>query len=105
MVEEPAFSRDKGNISMLRPNCHRKLYQLDKNLAAWELIETIPFVSCEPHLPLHDFYREAGRNQGQKKPQTNTVSLVYQSGKASVATNRTGDEKVKIKQELFFFIL
>lgn len=103
--EGPAFSRDKGNISMLRSNYHRKLYQFGKNLATWKLIEIIPFVSCEPHLPLHNFYQKVGRKQEYKKPQTNTVSLVNQNVKAWVATNRTGDEKVKIKQELGFFIL
>lgn len=60
MEREPAFLRDKGNISMFMSNCNRKLYQLGKNLATWKLMEIIPFVSCEPHLIKHNFYQEVG---------------------------------------------
>lgn len=62
MEREPAFLRVKGNISMLVPNYHRRLYQLGKNLATWKVMEIIPFVSYEPHLTLHNFYQEIGGN-------------------------------------------
>lgn len=77
MEREPAFLRDKGNISMLVPNFHRKLYQLGKNLATWKMMEIIPFVSCEPHLTLHDFYKRLVGIKNRKNPNKYN-SLLFQ---------------------------
>lgn len=62
MAEERAFQRAKCNISMLVPDCHRRLYQLGKNLASWKLIELLPLISCEPHLALYNFHQEVSGN-------------------------------------------